>query len=112
MMAPILTLILLVAVAIFAVENSGAVAMRFAIWSFNASLVYVVLGSVLAGMLIATVLWSGRLIAMRRRLRELDARAKKADADLAALRNPLAAGTNGDGAAKAHAAKPATPGGI
>lgn len=110
--APILTLILLVAVAIFAVENSGAVALQFAVWHFNSSLVYVLLGSVVVGMLAATIFWSGRLLALRRRLRELDARAKKADADLAALRNPLAAGTSGDGAAKAHAAKPATPGGI
>lgn len=110
-MAPILTLILLVAVAIFAVENAGAVALRFAAWSFQASLAYVALGAVAAGMLVATVFWSGRLFALRRRLREVEARLRKADADLASLRNPPAAGTGGEGG-KGRGAQPTTPGGI
>ncbi|MGE5560960.1 MAG: lipopolysaccharide assembly protein LapA domain-containing protein [Chloroflexota bacterium] len=111
-MAAVLTLILLVAVAIFAVENAGAVALRFAVWTFNSSLVYVVLGALVAGMLAASIFWSGKLLAMRRRLRELDLRARRADADLAALRNPLAAGTAADGHTQSHGAKSATPGGI
>jgi len=110
-LAPILTLILLVAVAIFAVENAGAVALRFATWSFQASLAYVALGAVAAGMLVATVFWTGRLLALRRRLREVEAKLRKADADLASLRNPLVAGAGGE-SGKGRGAQPTAPGGI
>lgn len=126
-MALIAVLILLVAVAIFAVENSGQVALRFAIWSFQSSLVYIVLGALLIGALVATAIWSGRLFALRRRAHEAEVRLRKAEADLAALRGPTAAApassatspvpaTGGTGAsasaAQAPIRQPQTPGGI
>lgn len=88
-MALIAVLILLVAVAIFAVENATPVTLQFAVWSVQTSLVYLVLGAVLIGALIATGLWANRLFGLRRRLHEAEARLRKADADLAGLRGPI-----------------------
>lgn len=125
-MALIAVLILLVAVAIFAVENSGQVALRFAVWSFQSSLVYIVLGALLIGALVATAIWSGRLFGLRRRAHDAEVRLRKAEADLAALRGPATspapatggtvgtAGAAGTPAtvAQAPVRQPQTPGGI
>jgi uncharacterized integral membrane protein len=119
-MALIAVLILLVAVAIFAVENSGQVALKFAIWSFQSSLVYIVLGALLIGALVATAIWSGRLFALRRRAHEAEVRLRKAEADLAALRGPVTdaaalsptAPAASASAAQAPIRQPQTPGGI
>ena len=56
--------LIIVIVAIFAVQNSAAplVTIRFLLWRFETSLVYIVLGSVGAGILFALLFWiSGTL---------------------------------------------------
>lgn len=50
----ILVIILSIVVAIFAVQNAVAVSLNFIFWSFTSSLVLVILGSFLIGVLVAT----------------------------------------------------------
>lgn len=50
----ILVIIICMIVALFAVQNAVAVSMNFVFWSFSASLVLVILGAFLMGVLVAT----------------------------------------------------------
>ncbi len=50
----ILVIILSIIVALFAVQNAVTVSLSFAMWSFEMSLVLVILGSFLLGVLVAT----------------------------------------------------------
>ena len=50
----ILVIILSIIVAIFAVQNAVAVSLNFIFWNFTSSLVLVILGSFLIGVLVAT----------------------------------------------------------
>ena len=50
----ILVILLSIIVAIFAVQNAVAVSLNFIFWSFSSSLVMVILGSFLIGVLVAT----------------------------------------------------------
>ena len=50
----ILVILLSIFVAIFAVQNAVAVSLNFIFWSFTSSLVLVILGSFLIGVLVAT----------------------------------------------------------
>lgn len=50
----ILVILLSIVVALFAVQNAVAVSLNFIFWSFEASLVLVILGSFLFGLLVAT----------------------------------------------------------
>ena len=50
----ILVILLSIIVAIFAVQNAVAVSLNFIFWSFSSSLVLVILGSFLIGVLVAT----------------------------------------------------------
>lgn len=50
----ILVIILSIIVALFAVQNAVTVSLSFALWSFEMSLVLVILGSFLLGVLVAT----------------------------------------------------------
>lgn len=50
----ILVILLCIIVALFAVQNAVAVSLNFVFWSFQASLVLVILGSFLFGLLVAT----------------------------------------------------------
>jgi len=54
-----LAFLVVVALAIFAVQNSAApmVAMKFLFWQFETSLVYAILGSIGSGMVIILLLW-------------------------------------------------------
>jgi uncharacterized integral membrane protein len=57
--------LIIIAVALFAVQNSGAqpVVIKFLyIWEFETSLVYTILGSVILGILIALLFWIPRAI--------------------------------------------------
>ncbi len=51
--------LVIVVVAIFAVQNSAAplIAIRFLLWKFETSLVYLILGSVGLGILFAILFW-------------------------------------------------------
>ena len=50
----ILVIIIRMIVALFAVQNAVAVSLNFVFWSFSASLVLVILGAFLMGVLVAT----------------------------------------------------------
>lgn len=50
----ILVIIICMLVALFAVQNAVAVSLNFVFWSFSTSLVLVILGSFLMGVLVAT----------------------------------------------------------
>jgi len=66
--------LILVAIAIFAVQNSSAptVIVKFLIWRFETSLVYTILGSVVLGILLTLLFWIQRAIGTSFRKRELD----------------------------------------
>lgn len=49
----ILVILLSIVIALFAVQNAVAVSLNFVFWSFSASLVLVILGSFLIGLLVA-----------------------------------------------------------
>jgi len=51
--------LLVVGIAIFAVQNSGAspVVIKFLTWKFETSLVYSMLGSIVLGILLTLVFW-------------------------------------------------------
>lgn len=50
----ILVIIICMIVALFAVQNAVAVSLNFVFWSFSASLVLVIIGAFLMGVLVAT----------------------------------------------------------
>ena len=56
--------LILVAVAIFAVQNSSAslVTIKFLIWKFETYLVYAILGSIGLGILIMLLFWIPRVL--------------------------------------------------
>lgn len=59
----IFVIVLSIVVALFAVQNAVAVSLNFVFWSFTSSLVLVILGSFLVGVLVATCF----LLAMKAR---------------------------------------------
>jgi len=65
--------LILVAVAIFAVQNSSAppVTIKFLIWKFETSLVYTILGSIVLGILLTLLFWIQRTIGASIRKKEL-----------------------------------------
>ncbi len=65
--------LILVAIAIFAVQNSSApsVIIKFLIWKFETSLVYTILGSVVLGIFLTLLFWIQRAIGTSLRKREL-----------------------------------------
>ena len=75
----IVALIISIAVAVFAIQNSVPVVVSFLAWEMKTSLVILILGSALAGAVVsalfASVRWvrlSKELRASRRRIRELE----------------------------------------
>ena len=59
-----LIFLLIIAIAIFAVQNSPAspVAVKFLLWNFETSLIYTILGSVGVGIFFILFLWIPRVI--------------------------------------------------
>ena len=59
-----LVFVIVIAIALFAVQNSGAapIAIRFIFWKFETSLVYTILGSIGLGMLITLLVWIPRAV--------------------------------------------------
>jgi uncharacterized integral membrane protein len=67
--ALILSLILAILVAVFAIQNAGPVTLRFGFWSVETSLVVVILVAAAAGAAMASLLGLPGWIRDRRRLR-------------------------------------------
>lgn len=63
-------LVLAVAIAIFAIQNSGEAVVKFIGWQFHSSLVVVVLISTVAGVIMAVLLSLPGTFRLRARLRE------------------------------------------
>jgi uncharacterized integral membrane protein len=74
--ALIVSLALAITVAVFAVQNSGPIALRFGVWSVETSLVVVILVSAVAGAAAASLLglpgWFRDRRRLRRQARELE----------------------------------------
>ncbi len=68
-----LTLMVVIGIAFFAVQNSSAplVTMRFLFWKFETSLIYTILGSMGAGILMTLFFWIPRTIKSSIRSKEL-----------------------------------------
>jgi putative membrane protein len=56
--------LIVVAVAIFAVQNSAAplITIKFLLWKFETSLVYAILGSIVLGILLILLFWIPRVL--------------------------------------------------
>ncbi len=65
--------LLVIVVAIFAVQNSNAapVTIKFLIWNFETSLVYTIFGAIVLGVLLTLSFWIGKAIRTSIRKREL-----------------------------------------
>jgi len=68
-----LTLVVVISIAIFAVQNSSApsVTMKFLVWRFETSLIYTIFGSIGAGVSLVLFFWIPRAIKGSIRTREL-----------------------------------------
>lgn len=68
-----LMLVIVIGVAIFAVQNSSAplVTMRFLFWKFETSLIYTILGSMGVGILMTFFFWIPKAIKSSIRSKEL-----------------------------------------
>ncbi|MHB1418158.1 MAG: LapA family protein [Bacillota bacterium] len=76
-------------VSIFAVQNSGTVAVRFLVWRFgDISLVLVILGSAVIGALFVFLLSVVSMIPMRRQLRSLQAENHRLTIEIGQLGSP------------------------
>jgi uncharacterized integral membrane protein len=66
--------LILIAVAIFAVQNSSAplVTIKFLIWRFETSLVYTILGSIVLGIFLTLLFWIQRAVGTSIREKEPD----------------------------------------
>jgi uncharacterized integral membrane protein len=64
--------LILIAVAIFAVQNSSAplVTIKFLIWRFETSLVYTILGSIVLGICLTLLFWIQRAVGTSTRKKE------------------------------------------
>ena len=65
--------LLVVVVAIFAVQNSSAppVMIKFLIWKFETSLVYTIFGAIVLGILLTLSVWIGKALRASIRKKEL-----------------------------------------
>ncbi len=68
-----LVLLIAIAMAIFAIQNSSAspIVIKFLFWQYETSLIYTLLGSVGAGILITLFFWIPRAIRSSFQMREL-----------------------------------------
>ena len=73
----IIALLLATVVAIFAVQNAEEVTVHFLVWTFQSSVVVVILISVGLGALLATLVSLPQTLKARRRLKETEARLER-----------------------------------
>ena len=70
------------AVALFAVQNSAMVEVRLFRWSWEVSLVMVILGSAAAGVLMTGLIGLVSSVRLRLRIRELEGRIRRMETEL------------------------------
>lgn len=87
----VLGLLFALVVAVFAIQNASVVPVRFLAWSFETSLVYVILGSAVAGAVVVAVMGFIRQFGLGRKIRALEDKLKKAEGEAATLRTAEAA---------------------
>ncbi|NPV70623.1 MAG: LapA family protein [Firmicutes bacterium] len=80
-------------VALFAVQNSMVVSVRFFTWGFETSLVLVVIASAALGAMSAGVLGLPGSIRLRLKVRELDGKIRRLESELKAAREAAAPAT-------------------
>lgn len=109
----ILVIIICMIVALFAVQNAVAVSLNFVFWSFSASLVLVILGAFLMGVLVATCFMLTTKAKhylkdkkMREEMQQLEAENKRLQERVAMLQHTQLLHNE---AAQAEAAKQAEP---
>ncbi len=73
----IFALLLATLVAIFAIQNAEEVPVRFLVWTFQTSLVIIILISAGVGALLAALISLPQTLRARRRLRESEARLER-----------------------------------
>ena len=73
----IIALLLATLVAIFAVQNAQEVNIRFLVWTFQSSVVVVILISLGVGALLAALMSLPQILRARRRLRESEGRLER-----------------------------------
>jgi len=78
----IIALAFALVVAVFAIQNASVVPVRFLGWAWEASLVYVILGSAAMGALFVAVLGAYRQVSLALRVRDCQGRLKKVEAEL------------------------------
>lgn len=114
----ILVIIICMIVALFAVQNAVAVSLNFVFWSFSASLVLVILGAFLMGVLVATCFLLTMKAKhylkdkkMREEMQQLEAENKRLQERVAMLQHTQLQHTQllHNEAAQAEAAKKAEP---
>ena len=86
-------LVLAVAIATFAIQNSGEAVVKFIGWQFRSSLVVVVLISTAAGVIMAVLLSLPGTFRLRARLREQAQRIVELEQQLQELESKKIAGT-------------------
>ncbi len=86
-------LVLAVAIAIFAIQNSGEAVVKFIGWQFHSSLVVVVLISTVAGVIMAVLLSLPGTFRLRTRLREQAQRIVELEQRLRELESKRTEGT-------------------
>jgi len=73
----ILTLVLAILVAVFAVQNAQEVNIRFLVWTFQSSVVVVILISLGVGALLAALISLPQTLKTKRRFRESEKRLER-----------------------------------
>jgi uncharacterized integral membrane protein len=84
-------------VALFAVQNSSIVSVRFLAWGMETSLVLVIIGSAALGALSAAVLGLPRTLRLRARLRECEASLRRAEEEARERAVPASATLQSEG---------------
>ena len=102
----ILVIIICMIVALFAVQNAVAVSLNFVFWSFSASLVLVILGAFLMGVLAMKAKHYLKDKKMREEIQQLQAENKRLQERVAMLQHTQLLHNE---AAQAEAAKQAEP---
>ena len=85
----IVALILLLIVAAFALQNTDVVTVQFLLWDYQASLVLIILGAVLLGVVLALLASIGPRLRRGRELRRLESLTKSQESRIQELEAKL-----------------------